>query len=167
MMIYLCVIYVKFNSQFVTFCFFFSETSTVSWIFYSFSFLTNSVLHYFSIISKSIFFQERHWYSEWSKLDKPLNVHSRYIQLHYRFVLYSFQEKFLERIGANHQLFDFLRILSTKCAPTIFSSEHVRYLMDQLSSSTSDTQLKAPFIKLLLVRTNVEKHAGILCTNVP
>ncbi|WZZ33940.1 sister chromatid cohesion protein PDS5 homolog B isoform X1 [Brassica napus] len=65
------------------------------------------------------------------------------------------REKFLERIGANHQLFDFLRILSTKCAPTIFSSEHVRYLMDQLSSSTSDTQLKAPFIKLLLVILNM------------
>ncbi|XP_018468888.1 sister chromatid cohesion protein PDS5 homolog B isoform X2 [Raphanus sativus] len=66
------------------------------------------------------------------------------------------REKFLERIGANHQLFDFLRILSTKCAPTIFSSEHVRYLLDQLSSGTSaDTQLKAPFIKLLLVILNM------------
>ncbi|KAL0678740.1 hypothetical protein Bca4012_006721 [Brassica carinata] len=65
-------------------------------------------------------------------------------------------EKFLERIGANHQLFDFLRILSTKCAPTIFSSEHVRYLLEQLSSSTSaDTQLKASFIKLLLVILNM------------
>lgn len=66
------------------------------------------------------------------------------------------REKFLERIGANHQLFDFLRILSTKCAPTIFSSEHVRYLLEQLSSSTSaDTQLKASFIKLLLVILNM------------
>ncbi|KAL0878226.1 hypothetical protein Bca101_027932 [Brassica carinata] len=66
------------------------------------------------------------------------------------------REKFLETIGANHQLFDFLRILSTKCAPTIFSSEHVLYLLDQLSSSTSaDRQLKAPFIKLLLVILNM------------
>ncbi|CAH8358562.1 unnamed protein product [Eruca vesicaria subsp. sativa] len=66
------------------------------------------------------------------------------------------REKFLETIGANHQLFDFLRILSTKGAPTIFSSEHVRYLLDQLSSSTStDTQLKAPFVKLLLVILNM------------
>ncbi|KAJ0231686.1 ARM repeat superfamily protein [Hirschfeldia incana] len=66
------------------------------------------------------------------------------------------REKFIETIGANHQLFDFLRILSTKCAPTIFSSEHVRYLLDQLSSRTfADTQLKAPFIKLLLVILNM------------
>ncbi|KAH0854623.1 hypothetical protein HID58_057839 [Brassica napus] len=49
--------------------------------------------------------------------------------------------KFLERIGANHQLFDFLRILSTKCAPTNCSL---------FSSTSADTQLKASFIKLLL-----------------
>ncbi|KAF3547726.1 hypothetical protein DY000_02008717 [Brassica cretica] len=69
------------------------------------------------------------------------------------------REKFLERIGANHQLFDFLRILSTKCAPTIFSSEHVRYLLEQLSNSTSaDTQLKASFIKLLLFSELLEDN---------
>ncbi|KAF3505646.1 hypothetical protein F2Q69_00008101 [Brassica cretica] len=69
------------------------------------------------------------------------------------------REKFLERIGANHQLFHFLRILSTKCAPTIFSSEHVRYLLEQLSNSTSaDTQLKASFIKLLLFSELLEDN---------
>ncbi|CAH2067746.1 unnamed protein product, partial [Thlaspi arvense] len=66
------------------------------------------------------------------------------------------REKFLETIGAKHHLFDFLRILSTKCSPTIFSSEHVQYLLNQLCSSTSvNTQSKAPSIKLLLVILNM------------
>ncbi|XP_024010664.1 sister chromatid cohesion protein PDS5 homolog A isoform X1 [Eutrema salsugineum] len=66
------------------------------------------------------------------------------------------REKFLETIGAKHHLFDFLRILSTKCSPNIFSSEHVQYLLNQLCSNTSvNTQLKAPSIKLLLVILNM------------
>lgn len=79
------------------------------------------------------------------------------------FFIFIFQEKFLNMFGAKHSLFEFLRILSTKCSPNIFSSEHVQCLLNQLCSSTSvNTQLKAPSIKLLLVRIDVVKHAGIL-----
>lgn len=77
--------------------------------------------------------------------------------------IFIFQEKFLKTIGAKHSLFEFLRILSTKCSPNIFSSEHVQCLLDQLCGSTLvNMQLKAPSIKLLLVRKDVAKHAGIL-----
>jgi len=66
-------------------------------------------------------------------------------------------------IGVKHSLFEFLRILSTKCSPSIFSSEHVQCLLNQLCGSTSaNTQLKAPSIKLLLVRKDVAKHASIV-----
>lgn len=74
-----------------------------------------------------------------------------------------FQEKFLKTIGSKHHLFEFLRILTTKCSPSIFSSEHVQYLLNQLCGSISvNAQLKAPSIKLLLVRIYVGEHAGIL-----
>ncbi|EFH65409.1 binding protein [Arabidopsis lyrata subsp. lyrata] len=66
------------------------------------------------------------------------------------------KEKFLNMFGAKHSLFEFLRILSTKCSPNIFSSEHVQCLLNQLCGSTSvNTQLKAPSIKLLLVILNI------------
>ncbi|AAF07790.1 hypothetical protein; 73483-63403 [Arabidopsis thaliana] len=66
------------------------------------------------------------------------------------------KEKFLKMIGVKHSLFEFLRILSTKCSPSIFSSEHVQCLLNQLCGSTSaNTQLKAPSIKLLLVILNM------------
>ncbi|KFK42149.1 hypothetical protein AALP_AA2G217700 [Arabis alpina] len=68
----------------------------------------------------------------------------------------SIREKFLKTIGAKHHLFEFLRVLSTKCSPTIFSSEHVQYLLNELCSSTFvNTQFKAPTIKLLLVILNM------------
>ncbi|CAA7013408.1 unnamed protein product [Microthlaspi erraticum] len=66
------------------------------------------------------------------------------------------REKFLKTIGSKHHLFEFLRTLTTKCSPSIFSSEHVQYLLNQLCGSTSVTaQLKAPSIKLLLVILNM------------
>ncbi|XP_019093838.1 PREDICTED: sister chromatid cohesion protein PDS5 homolog A-like isoform X1 [Camelina sativa] len=66
------------------------------------------------------------------------------------------KEKFLKTIGAKHSLFEFLRILSTKCSPNIFSSEHVQCLLNQLCGSTSvNTQLEAASIKLLLVILNM------------
>ncbi|CAN8234143.1 unnamed protein product [Cochlearia groenlandica] len=68
----------------------------------------------------------------------------------------SIRENLLKTVGAKHQLYDFLCILSTKCSPTIFSSEHVQYLLNHLCSRTSvNTQLKAPSIKLLLVILNM------------
>ncbi|XP_023643713.1 sister chromatid cohesion protein PDS5 homolog A isoform X2 [Capsella rubella] len=66
------------------------------------------------------------------------------------------KEKFLKTIGPKHSLSQFLRILSTKCSPNIFSSEHVQCLLNQLCGSTSvNTQLKAASIRLLLVILNM------------
>lgn len=79
------------------------------------------------------------------------------------FFISIFQEKFLKTIGTKHHLFEFLRVLSTKCSPTIFSSEDVQYLLNELCSSSSvNTQLKAPSIKLLLVRSYIGRHTGTL-----
>ncbi|XP_038716130.1 sister chromatid cohesion protein PDS5 homolog A isoform X1 [Tripterygium wilfordii] len=65
------------------------------------------------------------------------------------------RDRFLKMIGDKHPLFEFLRILSSKCLFNIFSSEHVRCIVDHLSSDTSgDKQLAIYSIRLLLMIVN-------------
>lgn len=65
-----------------------------------------------------------------------------------------FQDKFLNIIGEKHQNFEFLHTLSSKCSYNIFSSEHVRCILDILSSNTlGNKHLEASCVRLLLVRS--------------
>lgn len=56
-------------------------------------------------------------------------------------------------IGDKHPCFEFLQLLSSKCSFNVFSSEHVRCILDQLSGNISGYgNLEASSTKLLLVR---------------
>ncbi|KAK9945794.1 hypothetical protein M0R45_011293 [Rubus argutus] len=61
------------------------------------------------------------------------------------------RDKFLHIIGEKHQHFEFLQTLSSKCSYNIFSSEHVRCILDILSSNTlGNKHLQASCVRLLL-----------------
>lgn len=76
-------------------------------------------------------------------------------------IILPFQEKFLKMIGDTHPQFDFLKLLSLKCSFNIFNSEHVRCILDHLSSSGLGKHLKAS-AELLLVRTIAFMRRGII-----
>lgn len=66
-------------------------------------------------------------------------------------MLFLFQVKLLKLVGEKHPDFDFLQLLSSKCM-YIFDSDHVRCIVDGLSSNKfRDKQLEAS-VNLLLVR---------------
>ncbi|KAL9229223.1 hypothetical protein vseg_004711 [Gypsophila vaccaria] len=44
------------------------------------------------------------------------------------------RDNFLKEIGEKHSLFEFLELLSLKCSNNIFSSEHIRHILDHISS---------------------------------
>ncbi|XP_059630755.1 sister chromatid cohesion protein PDS5 homolog B isoform X2 [Cornus florida] len=61
------------------------------------------------------------------------------------------RDDFLRKIGDKHPHFGFLRSLSMKCLFNIFSSEHVRCILDHLSSDRfGNKELEASSMKLLL-----------------
>ncbi|KAJ6685414.1 PRECOCIOUS DISSOCIATION OF SISTERS 5 ISOFORM A [Salix purpurea] len=64
------------------------------------------------------------------------------------------RDKFLKMIGDKHPHFEFLQLLSSKCSFNIFSSEHVQYILDHISSSGFEQHLKAS-AKLLLAIISV------------
>lgn len=71
----------------------------------------------------------------------------------YLIALFLFQDKFLKMIGDKHPHLEFLRSLSSKCMCNIFSSEHVKCILDQLyTNSLGNKYIDASSIKLLLVR---------------
>ncbi|KAA8538477.1 hypothetical protein F0562_027977 [Nyssa sinensis] len=62
------------------------------------------------------------------------------------------RDNFLRKIGDRHLHFGFLRLLSSKCLFNIFDSEHVRCILDHLSSDKfGNKNLEASSVKLLLV----------------
>ncbi|KAM1013870.1 hypothetical protein FF1_043727 [Malus domestica] len=64
------------------------------------------------------------------------------------------RDKFLNMIGGIHQNFEFLQTLASKCSYNIFSAEHVRCILDDLSSnSPGKRHLEAASVRLLLVRS--------------
>ncbi|XP_043809611.1 sister chromatid cohesion protein PDS5 homolog A isoform X1 [Manihot esculenta] len=66
------------------------------------------------------------------------------------------RDKFLKMIGDKHPCFEFLQLLSSKCSFNVFSSEHVRCILDQLSGNISGYgNLEASSTKLLLVIINI------------
>ncbi|KAM5564215.1 sister chromatid cohesion protein PDS5 [Rosa sericea] len=65
------------------------------------------------------------------------------------------RDKFLQIIGEKHEDFEFLQTLSSKCSYNIFSSEHVRCILDFLSSNTTGNKhLEASCVQLLLAITS-------------
>ncbi|KAK9758406.1 hypothetical protein RND81_01G227500 [Saponaria officinalis] len=44
------------------------------------------------------------------------------------------RDKYIKNIGDKHCLFEFLDLLSLKCSNNIFSSEHIRHILDHVSS---------------------------------
>lgn len=61
-------------------------------------------------------------------------------------------------IGEKHQNFEFLRTLSSKCSYNIFSSEHVRCILYDVSSkSPVNKHLEAASVRLLLVRKSLAR----------
>ncbi|KAL9396150.1 hypothetical protein Peur_010403 [Populus x canadensis] len=64
------------------------------------------------------------------------------------------RDKFLKMIGDKHPHFEFLQLLSSKCSFNIFSSDHVQYILDHISSSGFEQHLKAS-AKLLLAIISV------------
>ncbi|XP_010521251.1 PREDICTED: sister chromatid cohesion protein PDS5 homolog A isoform X2 [Tarenaya hassleriana] len=66
------------------------------------------------------------------------------------------RDNFLRTIADKHPLHEFLHILCTKCSSSIFSSEHVQYLLNQLCCfSSGNMHLKDSSMKLLLVILNM------------
>ncbi|EEF48385.1 androgen induced inhibitor of proliferation (as3) / pds5, putative [Ricinus communis] len=66
------------------------------------------------------------------------------------------RDKFLKMIGDKHPHFEFLQLLSSKCSFNIFSSEHVRCILDHLSSdAVGNGRLEASSANLLLTIINV------------
>ncbi|KAJ9167086.1 hypothetical protein P3X46_021763 [Hevea brasiliensis] len=66
------------------------------------------------------------------------------------------RDKFLKMIGDKHPHFEFLQLLSSKCSFNVFSSEHVRCILDQLSSNIYGYgNLEASSAKLLLAFINI------------
>ncbi|XP_010692404.2 sister chromatid cohesion protein PDS5 homolog B isoform X2 [Beta vulgaris subsp. vulgaris] len=60
------------------------------------------------------------------------------------------REQFLKVIGDKHPLFEFLELLSLKCLNNIFCSEHVRYVLDCVSSNRCrDNNQEEPSFNLL------------------
>ncbi|XP_008219648.1 PREDICTED: sister chromatid cohesion protein PDS5 homolog A isoform X1 [Prunus mume] len=65
------------------------------------------------------------------------------------------RDTFLNMIGEKHQNFEFLRTLSSKCSYNIFSSEHVRCILYDVSSkSPVNKHLEAASVRLLLEITS-------------
>lgn len=66
------------------------------------------------------------------------------------------RDKFLKMIGDKHPHLEFLRSLSSKCMCNIFSSEHVKCILDQLyTNSLGNKYIDASSIKLLLGVINI------------
>ncbi|KAJ9673634.1 hypothetical protein PVL29_023280 [Vitis rotundifolia] len=62
------------------------------------------------------------------------------------------RDKFLKMIGERHPHFEFLQSLSKKCLFNIFSSEHVRYILEHISSNrVGNKHLEVSSFDLLLV----------------
>ncbi|RZS07354.1 hypothetical protein BHM03_00038186 [Ensete ventricosum] len=61
----------------------------------------------------------------------------------------------LKQLGDKHPTYDFLSTLSTKCSYSIFSAEHVRYIMEDVISGNDDQTKYAQVSKvdLLIVST--------------
>lgn len=75
------------------------------------------------------------------------------IHLYFFRVYVSLQDKFLKLIGDRHPNIEFFQSLSLKCMFNIFSSEHVRCILDNLSAKRLQKKgLEASSIDLLLVR---------------
>ncbi|CAL9070064.1 unnamed protein product [Musa banksii] len=51
---------------------------------------------------------------------------------------YSTRVSLLKQLGDKHPTYDFLSTLSTKCSYSIFSAEHVRYIMEDVISGNDD-----------------------------
>ncbi|XP_015571530.1 sister chromatid cohesion protein PDS5 homolog B isoform X2 [Ricinus communis] len=66
------------------------------------------------------------------------------------------RDKFLKMIGDKHPHFEFLQLLSSKCSFNIFSSEHVRCILDHLSSdAVGNGRLEASSANLLLEKNMI------------
>ncbi|KAF4390087.1 hypothetical protein G4B88_005005 [Cannabis sativa] len=66
------------------------------------------------------------------------------------------RNKLLNLIGDKSKIFEFVQTLSLKCSHNIFSSGHVRCILDNLSSdSFGDKHYKDSSLQLLLVITNI------------
>lgn len=66
-------------------------------------------------------------------------------------------------MGDRHPHFGFLQLLSRKCLFSIFSSEHVQCILDQLlSDKLGNKNLEDSSLKLLLVRAIVSYNAWTL-----
>ncbi|POO00116.1 Coatomer beta subunit [Trema orientale] len=66
------------------------------------------------------------------------------------------RDKLLNTIGDKNQNFEFLQTLSLKCSHNIFSSEHIRCILDCLSSNSfGNKHCEDPSLRLLLVVTGI------------
>ncbi|XP_064947401.1 sister chromatid cohesion protein PDS5 homolog B-like isoform X1 [Musa acuminata AAA Group] len=64
---------------------------------------------------------------------------------------YSTRVSLLKQLGDKHPTYDFLSTLSTKCSYSIFSAEHVRYIMEEVISGNDDRTKYAQVSKVDLL----------------
>nr|XP_027093191.1 sister chromatid cohesion protein PDS5 homolog A-like isoform X3 [Coffea arabica] len=74
----------------------------------------------------------------------------------------STRDNLLRKIGDQSPLFEFLRLLSSKCLLNIFSSRHVSYILDHLTFDTSVRHTKLDYSPLLLLSAIISAFPSLL-----